>query len=83
MATKGYSGVRVFTATKARDRDALGDQVSAWVASHPGIVVVGSIVRQSSDTRFHCLSIVLFYDGPLQIETDVDVWSDAPLAAAP
>jgi hypothetical protein len=51
--------VKVFTATKARDRDRLGDHVTAWLRDNPGANIVSAIVRLSSDSRFHCLSIVL------------------------
>jgi folate-dependent tRNA-U54 methylase TrmFO/GidA len=50
----------VFTATKAKDRDAIGDHVTAWLAAHPGVRVLRAQVTQSSDAEFHCLSIILF-----------------------
>ncbi len=52
--------VKVFTATRAADRDALGNKVSAWLQAHPQFKVVRASVTQSSDASFHCLSIVLF-----------------------
>ena len=52
--------VKVFSATKARDRDALGDRVTRWLEEHRGLEVLSAVVRQSSDAEFHCLSIVLF-----------------------
>lgn len=56
--------VKVFTATKARDRDELGEKVTAWLRANPALEVVSTIVTLSSDQRFHCLSITLFaYDG--------------------
>ena len=55
-------GVKVFTATKARDREALGDVITRWLADNPRARVVDKIVTQSSDSQFHCLSITLFYD---------------------
>jgi hypothetical protein len=55
-------GVKVFTATKARDREALGDVITQWLADNPRARVVDKIVTQSSDSQFHCLSITLFYD---------------------
>lgn len=54
------SAVKVFTATRAADRDALGNKLSAWLQSHPEYDVVRASVAQSSDASFHCLSIVLF-----------------------
>ncbi len=52
--------VKVFTATKARDRESIGEQVTAWLAARPDVQLVRSTVAQSSDAEFHCLSIVLF-----------------------
>ena len=56
-----FDGVKVFTATKARERMDLGDVLTEWIRSHPELEVVDREVRQSSDNEFHCLSIVLFY----------------------
>ena len=55
-------GVKVFTATKAKDREALGDVITRWLADNPRARVLDKIVTQSSDSQFHCLSITLFYD---------------------
>ena len=54
-------GVKVFTATKAREREMLGEVVTRWLAENPRTRVVDKIVTQSSDSQFHCLSITLFY----------------------
>jgi hypothetical protein len=54
------SAVKVFTATRAADRDALGNKLSAWLQAHPEFEVLRTFVAQSSDASFHCLSIVLF-----------------------
>ncbi len=54
-------GVKVFTATKAREREMLGDVITRWLADNPRARVVDKIVTQSSDSAFHCLSITLFY----------------------
>jgi hypothetical protein len=56
-----FQGVKVFSATKARDREALGDNVTAWMRQHPQCEIVDKIVTQSSDSEFHCLTITLFY----------------------
>jgi hypothetical protein len=57
--------VKVFSVTKARDRDALGDRVTAWIRQHTEATVLKTIVRLSSDRQFHCLSIALFcYEAP-------------------
>jgi len=54
-------GVKVFTATKAREREMLGDVITRWLADNPRARVTDKIVTQSSDSQFHCLSITLFY----------------------
>ncbi len=56
-----FQGVKVFSATKARDREALGDNVTHWMRKHPDCEIVDKIVTQSSDSEFHCLTITLFY----------------------
>jgi hypothetical protein len=57
----GYDAVKVFSATKAAEREGLGDRVTAWIADSPSVTVVDTQVRQSSDQQFHCLSILVFY----------------------
>jgi len=56
-----YNGVKVFTVTKAKDREYVGDDIGRWIADHPECKLVDKVVVQSSDREFHCLSIVLFY----------------------
>jgi hypothetical protein len=56
-----FTGVKVFSTTLARDREAMGEQVSRWLAGNPDLEVVDREVRQSSDSEFHCLTITLFY----------------------
>ena len=60
MAIKGFNWVKVFSATKARDRDGLGEKITSWIAANPSVLIVDKIVRPSSDSGFHCLSITLF-----------------------
>lgn len=55
------SGVKVFSATKARDRDGLGDKITSWLRANPGLEIIDKTVTLSSDSEFHCLSIVLFW----------------------
>ncbi len=55
-----YDTIKVFSATKARDRESLGEKVTEWLRQHRQIKVVNTVVRQSSDQAFHCLSITLF-----------------------
>jgi hypothetical protein len=60
-------GVKVFTATKARDREALGDAVTRWLLENPTVNVVDKTVTQSSDSQFHCLTITLLYEIAAQL----------------
>jgi hypothetical protein len=53
------SAFKVFSATKARDREDLGERVTAWLAANPQLEVRETFVRLSSDKAFHCLSLVL------------------------
>ena len=56
--------VKVFSATKSRDREKLGDRVSDWIAANPTVEIVRTSVTQSSDAGFHCLTFVLFCFAP-------------------
>ena len=57
-----FTGAKVFTATKARDRDELGAAVTRWIAENPNLRIVDKVVTQSSDSEFHCLTITIFYE---------------------
>jgi hypothetical protein len=56
-----FTGVKVFSTTLARDRDALSERITGWLREHPDIEVVDKVVTQSSDKEFHCLSLTFFY----------------------
>lgn len=57
-----FDAVKVFSATKQKDRDELGESVSRWLDQKRGQVdLVDKIVTQSSDSEYHCLTITLFY----------------------
>lgn len=57
-----FEAVKVFSATKQRDRDELGETVTQWLDNNQGkIEIVDKVVSQSSDSEYHCLSITLFY----------------------
>jgi hypothetical protein len=56
-----FTGVKVFSATKAKEREELGESVTRWLRSNTGFEVVDRVIRQSSDDEFHCLTIILFY----------------------
>ena len=56
-----YNKVKVFSATKARDREVLGEKVTAYLRANPTEKIVDYQVHQSSDNEFHCLSITVFF----------------------
>ena len=56
-----FTGVKVFSATKAKEREELGESITRWLRSNGDLEVVDRVVAQSSDDEFHCLTIVLFY----------------------
>ena len=57
-----FNGVKVFSATKAREREDLGEIITRWLRANQGIRIVDKVVTQSSDREFHCLTITLFYE---------------------
>jgi hypothetical protein len=59
---KMFTGVKVFSATKAKEREELGDEITRWLRKNPHIRLVDKVVTQSSDREFHCLTITLFYE---------------------
>ena len=56
------TGAKVFTATKAKDREELGEVLTRWIQNNPRAKILDKIVTQSSDSEFHCLSITVFYE---------------------
>jgi hypothetical protein len=56
-----FTGVKVFSATKAKEREELGEVITRWLKANADLEVVDKVVSQSSDNEFHCLSIVLFF----------------------
>lgn len=60
-ATNKYDGVKVFSATMAKTRAQLSHRIDQWLADHPELQVVDTVVTQSSDASFHCLTITVFY----------------------
>ena len=61
VSAMSFTGVKVFSATKAREREELGETITRWLRSNTALEVVDRVVTQSSDDEFHCLTIVLFY----------------------
>lgn len=68
MSVTKFTGVVVFSATKANDRDKLGDAVTKWIKDNPLATVVDKSITQSSDSEFHCFTIALFYDAPANVK---------------
>lgn len=62
--SRKLNGVQVFSATKAIDRDRLGDRVTDWLIANPDVEVEDVIITQSSDSEFHCLSITVTFLRP-------------------
>ena len=56
-----FTGVKVFSTTLARDREALSERITGWLRENRQLEIVDRVVTQSSDKEFHCLSILLFY----------------------
>lgn len=56
-----FDSVRVFTSSMHHVRAVLGDHVSGWIAEHPHDRVTEIAVMQSSDSAYHCYSIIVFY----------------------
>jgi len=51
--------VKVFSVATVTVREEIGEQVTAWLAAHPAVRVLKTVVTLSSDQKFHCFSIVL------------------------
>jgi len=62
-----FDQVKVFSATKAKDRGQLGETVTEWLRKQPRTEIVDKQILQSSDAEFHCLTIVLFLREPRQL----------------
>ena len=57
-----FDGVKVFSATKQKDRDELGETATRWLNDNKNRVeIVDKTVTQSSDSEYHCLTIIVFY----------------------
>jgi len=57
-----FDGVKVFSATKQKERDELGETVTRWLdAKKNDVEIVDKQITQSSDSEYHCLTITLFY----------------------
>lgn len=71
--TELFDGVKCFSATMAAEREKLGDYITEWVNGNKDAVkIVHTVVSQSSDQAFHCITVVVFYTG-------VEKFKQAPL----
>ena len=61
MSPPAFTGMKIFSTTLARDREAMGDQITKWLTDNQQLEIVDKIVTQSSDKEFHCLTVTLFY----------------------
>jgi hypothetical protein len=57
-----FNRVKVFSATKARERSELGERVTEYLREElsAGAEITDTVVTQSSDREFHCLTITVF-----------------------
>ena len=57
-----FDGVKVFSATKQKDRDELGKVATRWIKENrERVEIVDKTITQSSDNAYHCLTIAFFY----------------------
>ena len=57
-----FDGVKVFSATKQKERDELGETITRWLNEKRGeLEIVDKLVTQSSDSEYHCVTVTLFY----------------------
>lgn len=82
MSTGAFSTVKVFSCTMARDREQLGERITDWLKRHPELTPVDTVVSQSSDQEFHCLSVTLFLAGELVATERAPVSTDRATVTA-
>ena len=56
-----YNGIKVFSATKAKEREGLGEVITRWIHDNPDMEIIETRTLQSSDNEFHCLTIIIFF----------------------
>jgi len=58
-----FQGLKIFSATKQKEREELGETVTRWLDSMAGkIEIVDKKVTQSSDSEYHCIAVHVFYN---------------------
>jgi hypothetical protein len=58
---KQFNGVKVFSATQYREREVLGETITAWIQANPDKQITDIVQTQSSDSSFHMIAITVFY----------------------
>lgn len=71
-----FDGVKVFSATKMREREELGDVITRWLET-AAVELVDREILQSSDSEFHCLTVVLFYRRTVRPQSAHDARKEA------
>ena len=61
MAGVAYDGIKIFSATRAAEREKLGEKMEGWSRVNQHLDVVEARVLQSSDNAYHCLTIAVFW----------------------
>ena len=58
-----FDAVKVFSATKHKERDELGEKLTHWLEGMKDqITIVDKVITQSSDSEYHCLAITIFWN---------------------
>ena len=58
-----FTGVKVFSATKHKERDEMGEVITRWLRNKKGTIdIIDKVVTQSSDSEYHCVTITIFYN---------------------
>ena len=58
-----FDAVKVFSATKHKERDELGEKITHWISKMKDqVTIVDKQITQSSDSEYHCVTITLFFD---------------------
>lgn len=61
MAKPSEMVVKLFSATKANEREFLGETITRWLKDQPDHLVIDEIrTMQSSDSAFHCVTMIVF-----------------------
>ncbi len=56
-----FDAVKIFSTTVMRDRQVMGESITRWLDDNQSIEIADTIVTQSSDDAFHCLTVSIFY----------------------